>query len=302
MLRKISALGLAIMLSACAAPAAAPTPQAKTIVVTYSVLGSVLKDLVGNKANVIVPMPNGQDVHEWEPSAKDIETFMQADLVVENGLGLEGGMEKTLAQARASGVKFFTASDYITVRHVGEGEGLPSGDPDQAVGAEDPHLWMDPVDMKQVADALSAKLKTDLGINVSDSAKDLDSRLDGLDKEIAADVATLPEANRKLVTGHESMGYFAQRYHFKLVGALVPSLTTDAETSAAELAALKQTIKDNQVKAVFTELGTPQSVADAVGQDTRVKVIELTTHSLPEGGDYFPFMRNIAQTIVSALK
>jgi len=65
---------------------------------------------------------------------------MHTDLIVENGLGLEGGMEKTLEQARAAGVKFFTASDYIIVRHVGQGEGLPSGDPDQAVGAEDPHL------------------------------------------------------------------------------------------------------------------------------------------------------------------
>ena len=161
---------------------------------------------------------------------------------------------------------------------------------------------MDPLDMKQVVDALAVQLKTDLGIDVSGRAKDLDSRLVALDKEVAADVATRPEANRKLVTGHESMGYFAQRYHFKLVGALVPSLTTDAETSAAELAALKQAIKDNQVKAVFTELGTPQSVADAIGQDSGVKVIELTTHSLPQGGNYFTFMRDISQTIVNALK
>jgi len=156
--------------------------------------------------------------------------------------------------------------------------------------------------MKQVVDALAVQLKTDLGIDVSGRAKDLDSRLVALDKEVAADVATRPEANRKLVTGHESMGYFAQWYHFKLVGALVPSLTTDAETSAAELAALKQAIKDNQVKAVFTELGTPQSVADAIGQDSGVKVIELTIHSLPQGGNYFTFMRDIAQTIVNALK
>ena len=89
--------------------------------VTYSVLGAVVRDLVGDTAQVVVPMPNGQDPHEWEPSAKDIETVMHADLVVQNGLGLEGGMQKTLAQAQAAGVKFFTASDHITVRHVGPG-------------------------------------------------------------------------------------------------------------------------------------------------------------------------------------
>ncbi len=69
----------------------------KSIVVTYSILGSVVKDLVGDKATVTVSIPNGLDPHEWEPSAKDIETINKADLVVENGLGLEGGMEKTLA-------------------------------------------------------------------------------------------------------------------------------------------------------------------------------------------------------------
>jgi zinc/manganese transport system substrate-binding protein len=304
MLRKGAIFGLVVILSACAAPdpAAAPTPHGKTIVVTYSVLGSLVRDLVGDRASVLVPMPNGQDPHEWEPSAKNIETIMHADLVVQNGLGLEGGMEKTLAEAKSSGVKFFTASDHITVRHVGEGEGLPGGDPDQAAGAEDPHLWMDPVAMKQVVDALAAQIKTELAIDLSDRAKDLDRRLDTLDKEVAADVASLPEANRKLVTGHESMGYFAERYHFKLIGALIPSLTTDAETSASDLAAIKGVIAENKVRAIFTELGTPKSVADTIGQESGVKVVELTTHALPADGSYFTFLRNTAQTIVDALK
>ena len=119
----------------------------KSIVTTYSVLGSIVKELVGDKATVTVAVPNGLDPHGWEPSAKDIEAINKADLVIENGLGLEGGMGKTLQAARDSGVKFFTASDYITVRHVGPGEGIPSGDPDQAAGAPDPHLWMDPIAM-----------------------------------------------------------------------------------------------------------------------------------------------------------
>jgi zinc/manganese transport system substrate-binding protein len=130
---------------ACLAKTATGTTGKKSIVVTYSVLGCIVKDMVGDKVNVTVSIPNGLDPHEWEPSAKDIETINKADLVIENGLGLEGGMQKTLQVARDNGVKFFTASDYITVRHVGTGEGIPSGDPDQAIGAADPHLWMDPL-------------------------------------------------------------------------------------------------------------------------------------------------------------
>jgi zinc/manganese transport system substrate-binding protein len=296
-------LGLVVFATACASPSASgSTPAKKTIVVTYSILGAVVRDLVGDSVNVVVMIPNGQDPHEWEPSAKDIETLNKADLVVQNGLGLEGGMEKTLAQAQKNGVRFFTASDHIVVRHVGPGEGLPTGDPDQAVGAADPHLWMDPVTMKMVVGPLAAQLKSDLGIDVADRAKDLDSRLDALNQEVANQVGTVPPANRKLVTGHESLGYFAQRYGFKLVGAIIPSLSSQAEVSAADLAALKKQIQDNQVIAIFTELGTPPAVANAIGSETGVKVVELTTHSLPADGSYFTFMRNIAAVITDALK
>src|SRR6185503_15412540 len=138
---------------------------------------------------------------EWEPSAKDIETLTKTDLIVQNGLGLEGGMEKALQQAKDAGVRFFTASDHITIRKVGEGEGIPTGDPDQAVGAEDPHLWKDPLAMKEVVAALAEQIKMDLGLDLSDRAKDLEDRLDSLNKELIDMVATVPEANRKLVTG-----------------------------------------------------------------------------------------------------
>jgi len=297
----VGAIVLSILLSACQ-PTTTTQTDKKTIVVTYSILGSVVKDLVGDRANVIVLMPNGQDPHEWEPSAKDVETLTHADLIVQNGLGLEGGMQKALAQAQDAGVKFFTASDHITVRHVGQGEGIPSGDPDQAMGAEDPHLWMDPVGMKSIVDALAVQIKTDLGIDLSDRATSLDAQLDSLTQEITASINTIPVENRKLVTGHESMGYYAQRFGFKLVGALIPSVTTQAEVSASDMAALKVLIEENHVKAIFTELGTPKAVSDAIGNETGVKVIELTTHSLPADLSYFTFMRNLTQVIVDGLK
>ena len=274
----------------------------KSIVVTYAILGSVVKDLVGTQANVIVSIPNGLDPHTWEPSAKDIENINKADLVVQNGLGLEGGMEKTLAQAQANGVKFFTASDYITIRHVGAGEGIPSGDPDQAIGAADPHLWTDPLAMKAVVAALADYLKANLGINVDAQSQDLQARLDNLNTQVADEVATLPVDSRKLVTGHESLGYFAQRYGFKLIGAVIPSLSDQADVSAADIATLKQEILDNHVKAIFAELGTSAAVIDEIGAETGANVVQLTTHALLSDGSYFTFETNLAKTIVDALK
>ncbi len=300
-LRLVSFLAVAVAVVGACGPAAA-TPEGKTIVVTYSVLGAVVKDLVGQAANVVVLMPNGADPHEWEPSAKDIETLTKADLLVENGLGLEGGMGNAFAQAEAAGVRRFVVSDHVTIRRVGVGEGANPQDPDQAPGAEDPHLWMDPLTVRDAMDALARELKTNLGIDVSARAADLDVRLATLSGEVAAIIGVVPEARRTLVTGHESLGYFAERYNLRLVGAIIPSLTTSAEPSAADLAALADKIRAAKVPAIFTELGTSPAVAEAVGQETGVKVVELTTHALPDDGSYDAFLKNIATLIADNLR
>jgi zinc/manganese transport system substrate-binding protein len=292
----------AILMAACqAAPPIAQNGK-ETIVVTYSILGAVVKELVGTDANVEVLIPNGQDPHEWEPSAQDIETLNKADLIVQNGFNLEAGLQKTLSLAVMEGVKTFIASDYIAARTVSPGEGIPGSGPDQAVGAADPHLWTDPLTMKQVVIAMAEYLKNNLKMDETTRAQTLENQLDNLNAEIARLVSTLPEANRKLVTGHESLGYFADRYGFKLVGAIIPSLSTQAQVSAAQLASLKTLIEENHVKAIFTELGTPPSIAQAIGQETGVKVVQLSTHSLPADGSYLTYMRDLAQTIVENLK
>ena len=306
MKRRILALAAILSSTLLILPASAgcacPVPAEGSIVVTYSILGSLVKDLVGNQANIIVSIPNGLDPHTWAPSARDIEAINKARLVIQNGLGLEGGMQKTLAQAQSNGVKFFTASDYITVRHVGPGEGVPSGDPDQTLGAADPHLWTDPLAMKSIIAALADYLKANLGINVDTESAALQAQLDTLNQQITALVTVLPPDSRKLVTGHESLGYFSARYGFTLIGALIPSLSDQADVSAADLAALKQDILSNGVGAIFTELGTSSVVINQIGKETGAKVVQLATHVLPADGSYFTFETNLAQTIVDGLK
>jgi zinc/manganese transport system substrate-binding protein len=161
---------------------------------------------------------------------------------------------------------------------------------------------MDPLAIKSIVAALSDELKKDFNLDVSPQATDLQNRLDTLNTEVTTIVAQIPQNDRKLVTGHESMGYFAQRYGFKLVGVIIPSLSSQAGVSAADLAELKKSIQDNQVKAIFTELGTSPTVAKAIGDETGVKVVELTTHALLSDGSYFTFMRNLATVIANALK
>jgi zinc/manganese transport system substrate-binding protein len=292
----------AVLLLAGCQPVKTRSAARPTIVVTYSVLGSLVKEMVGDKAEVIVSIPDGQDPHEWQPSAKDIENINNASLIVCNGLGLESGITRTIAAVHQKGMPVFTASEYITIRHVGKGEGIPSDDPDQSVGAEDPHLWTDPVSMQKVVTALGPRLKTVLNLDVEPEAQKVQTELGNLDQEIKQILSPLPEPDRKLVTGHESLGYFAERYNFKLIGAIVPSISTQAEVSASDLANLKILIEQNQVKAIFTELGTSPAAAETIGKETGVKVIELNTHKLPPDGQYSTFMNILAQDIADGLK
>jgi zinc/manganese transport system substrate-binding protein len=293
---------LSLLIAACQPSTSIAQNGKKTIVVTYSILGALVKDLVGNHAAVTVLIPNGQDPHEWEPSARGIEALMKADLVIQNGLDLEGGLQKTLAQAASAGVKIYIASDHITVRRVGVDEGISNEGANQVVGIADPHIWIDPLAMKSIVASLAGQIKADLGMDVSVQAADLEARLDNLNSEITNIVATLPEANRLLVTGHESLGYFADRYGFKLIGAIIPSLNSQAEVSAAKLAALKILIQENQVKAIFAEVGTPKAISDSLGNETGAKVVQLSTHILPTDGSYFTYMRQLADTIVENLR
>lgn len=292
---------LAGLLLSCA-PSAPAAPALPRLVVTTSVLGSLVRDLAGPSFEVRVLLPDGQDPHGWEPSARDIEALTKAVLIVRNGLNLEGGLAKSLDRAAAEGVPFFTAADHLTVRRVGPGEGLPSGDPDQEVGAPDPHLWLAPNRLRSVVRALADELRSRFGTDLSARAADLEARLTALDTETKTLVATLAPARRHLVTGHESLGYFAEDYGFTLVGAVIPSLSDQAEVSAADLAALRATLTAHPVPVIFTENGTPPKVVEALAQALKVKAVSLTTHALGPDGDYAAFFRTLARTVVRALQ
>jgi zinc/manganese transport system substrate-binding protein len=291
---RLAALAVVAALAAagCGGAGGSPPPSGPSVVVTYSVLGAVVTELVGDHAAVTVLMANGVDPHDWSPSAKDIERVMNADIVVANGLGLEEGVAKTLEEAEKAGVAVFRATDHIQVRELAE-------ESDHAGG--DPHFWVDPISMRDVVAALATELAA-AGIDVADRSADLQQRLVDLDAEARETLAVVPETGRKLVTGHESMGYFADRYGFQIVGTVIPGLSSQGEVSAGELAALKAQIEAEGVWAIFTEIGTPAAVVEAVGRETGVDVVELPSHTLPDDGSYFTFIRQIASDVAGALR
>jgi len=299
---------LTVLASACGSEPSQGATDRPVVVVTYSVLGAVVAEVVGEAAEVVVLMPDGIDPHDWQPSAKDIEAVSDADLVVANGLHLEESLEGALDEAAASGTPVLLAGDHIQVRTIGEGEaahedehGDDDGDErDEVEGAEDPHLWLDPLTMRDVVNAVAPAL-SDAGIDVGDRAATVAGDLEELSAEIERILAPIAVERRNIVSGHESLGYFADRYGFTLVGAVVPSASSQAEASAGELSALREAMTAVGTDVIFTELGAPTDVVDAIASEAGARVVELGTHDLPDDGTYGTFMRDIASVFASAL-
>ena len=290
-----------------------------TVTVTTEVLGSIVGQLVGDTGEVVVIMPGGANPHTYEPSARDAERMLKADVVVSNGLDLEEGLLSVLEAAQGEGVDWFQAADYIALDgredladedhgheadhdedDANHDEDTHEAEADHAHDEADPHIWTDPMLMRDVVLALEPVL-TEAGFDVGDNAQALASGLETLDEEIATILEIVPEDERKLVTGHRSLGYFADRYGFEMIGTVIPSLSTSGEPTARELAALIDDIAEHGVEAVFAEVGTPQSVAQAVAGDSGAELVELSTSQLPEDGTYQDLIADIATTIAGAL-
>jgi len=274
-----------------------PTDGSRNIVVTYSVLGSVVEQLVGDLATVRVIIPDGQDPHEFEPSAKDIESLNKADLVVANGLDFEEGLEQTIDQAIDSGVNVFMVGEHITVREMSKDE--DHGNDEEEHGTYDPHLWLSPAAMLEMLPALADAISTATGADLTSQLASLQSELTALDTQIKE---TIDGITCELVSGHDELGYFADRYGCEVIGAIIPSLSTTSEASAGELAALKVEVEEHGVPAIFTGLGTSQDVADQLASELGVKAVTLSTHFLDGAVNYREFMLRLTQQIADALQ
>ena len=295
----LSLVCLTGLLPACSS--SQPETSARpNIVVTYSVLGSVVTDLVGDAADVTILIPDGQDPHDFQPSARDIETINNADIVVSNGLDFEEGLEDVLASAIESGVSVYMVGENITVRepdedHAEEDQAEEEG---HAHGAGDPHLWLSPLSFTQALPSLTAAINKATGLSIDETTA-LD-QLTKLDNEITEVIDTI--ASCVMVSGHDEMGYFADRYGCTVIGAIIPSFSTTSEATAKQIADLKVLAASNNVKAVFTGLGTPAEVSEQLASELGIAAVSLSTHYLNGAANYREFMLNLANQIAEALR
>lgn len=268
------------------------------VVVTYSVLAAVVEPLLSGVADVRVLIPNGQDPHDYAPSAKDVELMASASLVVANGLDLEEGLVDTLSRVESEGVPVFRVTDHVTLLELGKDDD-DDHDHDQDHGSEDPHVWTDPLTMGQMLPTFSTLASEVLGVDLTEQTVAAAEGLRALDAEVQAVMSAVTDC--RLVTGHDSMQYFAQRYGCEVIGAVIPSLSTGAEPSAGELSDLRRVAQGAGVAAIFTELGTPTAVAEQIAREVGVPLVELSTHVVPDGGGYRQFVLSMAVDIAEAL-
>ena len=267
------------------------------VVATTNILGDMVRNVVGSDASIEVLVPLGADPHDYQASAQQVAALQRADLVVAVGLSLEEGLGDVLASVASDGANVLEIAPLV--------DPIPFGDGT----TDDPHVWLDPVRMADAATLIAAELSI-LSPDVAwqDRADAYRAELLALDAEISSAVLVLPEADRVLVTNHDALGYFAARYGFEVAGTVIPSGTTLAEPSSAELAALVEVIQQRGVRAIFAETTEPSTLADAIASEAgeEVRVVELYTGSLGEAGTgaetLVDMLRTNAQLIVTALQ
>jgi manganese/iron transport system substrate-binding protein len=296
-------LSLVFLLVACNSPAQPEIqpPDKLKVVATNSIVGDIVKNVGGDLIDLTTLIPVGSDPHSYEPVPQDIARVADADVIFVNGAGLEESLLRTIKNAGESS-QLVSLSDGIALI-----QPTNSSDPEHSGG--DPHVWTDPTLVKvwvdKIAQVLSERDPANADIYQS-NAKAYSQKLDELDGWVQGQVSQLPAEKRQMVTDHESFAYFAQRYGFDLVGAVIPSYSTLAAPSAQELATLEDAIRQLGVKAIFVDTTVNPALAERVGSDTGVRLVPLYSGSLsqPDGdaGSYLEYMRYNVNAIVSALK
>lgn len=300
----ILALVLVVSVAACATGTGAPEDTDRVrVVATTAILGELLAPFADAGADVESLMPNGVDPHDWEPSSRDVASLRRADLVVAIGLDLEQGLTDVLDDAESDGVTVLRIAPLL--------DPLPFHDPahpEDEHSELDPHVWLDPIRMTRAVDEVAAALDVIRPDGAwEEVSPEIGDALRAADTEIRQILSGLPEDRRRLVTGHDVLGYFADRYGFEIIGVLIPGGTTLAAASSRDLAELIDTIRRTDVAAIFTETTTPADLAETVSAEVGrpIEVVSLHTAALgppgTEAGGYPGMIVANARMIADAL-
>ncbi len=305
-----------------------PAPLVQ-VVTTTNFVADWVRVVGGNRVEVFSLLPVGGDPHHFQPTPRDIAKVADADLVLSVGLFLEAAwLEDLLHNASADVSKIVALGEIVDPieftevamhddhgdDHGDEGDrhdemAVGDGHGGHAHGTYDPHFWFDPIRVKIAVNEIAARLAAIDPDNANvyyQNAVEYEEKLDALHAWIQDQVSALAPERRLLVTSHDSLSYFAELYGFKVVGLVIPSLSTHVEPSAEHIAALVEVIREHGVPALFGETTVSDRLAQAVARETGAELVQLYSGSLgPEGSGadtYLGMVRTNVMRIVEALK
>ena len=289
---------IVLLLTACGGQPASPAGTAIPVILTSTTfLADITRNIAGGRVTVESLLPIGVDPHAYQPTPQDAAKIVQSKLLIINGAEYEHFLESLLENAGGE----------RTVLEASAGLG-----PREEAGSEhgvDPHLWLDPNHVvRYVENIRDGLIQHDPGgADVYRSnAEAYIVELKNLDAWIVEQVDQVPAQRRLLVTNHEALGYFAERYGFTVVGTVVESFSSGASPSAQQMAGLIDQIKTSGAPAIFLDAADSPALAQQIAAETGAQVVtDLYLESLTEGppaATYLDMMKHNVTQIVNALR
>lgn len=290
-----AAVGATLVISGCGGGDGGDSSSDKVrAVATTTQVADIVREVGGDTVEVTQIMQANTDPHDYEPRPSDVAAFADAEIVFVSGGHLDEWSEQLIEDSGSDATVVDLSSDlpvqiegghqdhegeqdHSDEKHSDEGEKGHSDEKHSDKGHSeagqetDPHWWHDPVNVRAAAGEVEAALiKADPAgeADITASADAFRTEIDSLNQAIARCFDSIPAGQRKLVTDHDALGYFANRYDIEVVGTVIPALTSEAQPSAGDLAELERTIREESVKAVFPENAYSANLADAVARDT----------------------------------
>ena len=287
---------LALVLAGCGGEQATPTAgtggsQGKLqVVASFYPIEYFARRIGGDRVEVFNPVPPGAEPHDLELSPRTIERIQASDVLLYLGGGFQPAIDRSLETLEGSGLTAVDVSEGITkvpaVTEAGETE----------AGGLDPHVWLDPLNARVMADNIEKALVEADPANEAiyrANADQLRAELDALHAEFERGLANC--THKEIVTSHAAFGYLARRYG--LVEVPIAGLSPEAEPSPARLNEIIRFVREHGVEYVFFETLASPRVAEVIANETGAKTLVLnpieglTEEQAAAGEDYFSLMR-----------
>jgi zinc/manganese transport system substrate-binding protein len=272
------------------------------VVATFSILGDLVREVGGDRVDLTVLVGPDIDAHTYQPKPSDVRVLPGAQVLVSNGLGFEGWIDRLAEAAPFTGRRVVASSGVASLAaggHGGHGHSHGNG--------PDPHCWQDVGRVKRyianIADGLALADAANAGL-YRERAEAYSQRLDALDRWVRAAIADVPPDQRKVITGHDSFRYFSNAYGVQFLAPR--DFKTDSEPTARDVAALIRQVREQKIKALFVEnMSNPGLVEQIARESGAVVGARLYSDALsaPDGPapTYEAMMRYNVKALVAGM-